>query len=87
MKICTYFIFYKGAKAVGISQIIHSGGCSDVYWIGVLSEYKKQCYGTEVTKQTLNYEITNKRYRFILTASDLGLIIYKKLGFKPIETF
>ena len=86
-KYATYFIFYKGTKAVGVSQVIRGGGCSAVYWIGILAEYRKQGYGTEVTKQTLNYEICNKHYNFILTASDLGLIIYKKLGFKPVETF
>ncbi|MBO6290334.1 MAG: GNAT family N-acetyltransferase [Alphaproteobacteria bacterium] len=86
-KYATYFIFYKDAEVAGVSQIIRGGGCSAVYWIGVLPELRKQGYGTEVTKQTLNYEIAHKRCTFILTASDLGLIIYKKLGFQPIETF
>lgn len=86
-KYADYFIFYKGKNPVGISQIIRGGGCSAVYWIGVLGEYRNKGYGTEVTVQTLNYEISHKHYKFILTASDLGLIIYKKLGFKPVETF
>lgn len=85
-KYATYFIFYKGNKPVGVSQVIRSAGCSAVYWIGVLDKYRKQGYGTEITKQTLNYEIANKRYQFVLTASELGLIIYKKLGFTPQET-
>ena len=82
-----YSIFYKGKNPVGISQVIRGGGCSAVYWIGVLGEYRNKGYGTEVTVQTLNYEINHKHYKFILTASDLGLIIYIKLGFKPVETF
>ena len=83
----TYFIFYKGTKTVGVSQVIRGGGCSAVYWVGILSEYRKQGLGTELTKQTLNYEIEHKRCKFILSASELGLLIYQKLGFKPVETF
>ena len=86
-KYATYFIFYKGKNPVGVSQVIRGAGYSAVYWVGVLEEYRKKGFGTEITKQTLNYEIAHKHNKFILTASDLGLIIYKKLGFKPIETF
>lgn len=86
-KYATYFIFYKGKTPVGVSQIIRGAGYSAVYWIGVLEKYRKQGLGAELTKLTLNYEIAHKHYQFILTASKLGLIIYKKLGFKPVETF
>ena len=51
-----------------------------------MAKYRKKGLGTELTTQTLNYEIAHKHYKFILAASDLGLIIYKKLGFKPVET-
>ena len=82
-----YFIFYKGSKPVGISQIIRGAGYSAVYWVGVLPEYRRKGYGTELVVQSLNYEISHKRNNFMLTASDLGLIIYKKLGFTPMDTF
>lgn len=86
-KHATYFIFYKGSKPVGISQIIRGVGYSAVYWVGVLPEYRRKGYGTELVVQSLNYEISHKRNNFMLTASDLGLIIYKKLGFTPMDTF
>ena len=86
-KYATYFIFYKGRKPVGVSQIIRGAGYSAVYWVGVLSKYRKQGYGTELVKQSLNYEINHKRNKFMLTASELGLAIYKKLGFKPTDVF
>ena len=85
-KYATYFIFYKGKTPVGVSQVIRGGGYSAVYWIGVIEKHRKQGFGREITAQTLNHEITNKRTKFLLTASKLGLIIYKKLGFKPMET-
>ena len=86
-KYADYFIFYKGKTPVGVSQVIRGAGYSAVYWVGVLPEYRKLGYGTEVTVLTLNHEISHKHHKFLLTASDLGLIIYKKLGFKPLETF
>ena len=86
-KHATYFIFYKGNKPAGISQVIRGAGYSAVYWVGVLDEYRKQGYGTELVKQSLNYEIDHKRNKFMLTASELGLIIYKKLGFKPMDVY
>ena len=86
-KHATYFIFYKGNKPAGISQVIRGAGYSAVYWVGVLDEYRKQGYGTELVKQSLNYEINHKRNKFMLTASELGLIIYKKLGFKPMDVY
>lgn len=82
-----YFIYYQNKKPVGIAQVIRGGGYSAIYWVGVLEEYRKKGLGAELTKQTLNYEIARKRYKFLLTASELGLKIYKKLGFKPMETF
>lgn len=85
-KYASYFIFYKGNNPIGISQTIRGAGYSAVYWIGILPKYRNKGYGTELTKQALNFEIERKRNKFILTASTLGLIIYKKLGFKPIET-
>ena len=85
-KYADYFIFYKGKKPVGVSQVIRGAGYSAVYWVGVPKEYRKKGYGAELTKQMINYEIAHKRYRFILSATDLGLIIYKKIGFKPVET-
>ena len=83
----SYFIFYKDKVPVGTSQIIRGAGYSAVYWVGVLEAYRKHGLGKELTKKTLNYEIMHKRYNFLLTASKLGLKIYKKLGFKPLETF
>ena len=53
----------------------------------VALEYRRKGYGTELVAQSLNYEISHKRNNFMLTASDLGLIIYKKLGFTPMDTF
>ena len=86
-KYATYFIFYKGNKAIGTSQIIRGAGYSAVYWVAVLEKYRRQGYGTELTKLSLNHEIMHHHNKFILSASELGLIMYKKLGFKPIETF
>ena len=86
-KHATYFIFYKGSNPVGVSQVIRGAGYSAVYWVGVLNEYRKQGYGTELVKQSLNYEISHKRNKFMLTASELGLIIYKKLDFKPMDVY
>ena len=84
-KYANYFIFYKNAEPIGVSQVIRGAGYSGVYWVGILPKHRKHGYGTELTKQTLNYEIKHKHHRFLLAASELGLIIYKKLGFKPLE--
>ena len=86
-KHATYFIFYKENKPVGVSQVIRGAGYSAVYWVGVLDEYRKQGYGTELVKPSLNYEISHKRNKFMLTASELGLIINKKLGFKTMDVY
>jgi len=86
-KYATYFIFYKGNKPIGTSQVIRGAGYSAVYWVGVLNEYRKQGYGTELVKKSLNYEINHKQNKFMLTASELGLIIYKKLGFEMMDIY
>ena len=51
------------------------------------TKFRRKGYGTELVVQSLNYEISHKRNNFMLTASDLGLIIYKKLGFKPMDVY
>ncbi|MDD4555712.1 MAG: GNAT family N-acetyltransferase [Alphaproteobacteria bacterium] len=83
----TYFIVYKDKVPVAVSQIIRGGGYSAVYWVGVLEKHRGAGLGKELTKLTLNYEIQNHRYKFLLTASEQGLKIYEKLGFKPVEKF
>ena len=83
----TYFIYYKDKTPIGISQVIRGAGYSGIYWVGILEEYRKHGFGKELTQKTLNYEIEHKRYKFLLTASKLGLKIYKKLGFRPTETY
>ena len=85
-KYASYFIFYEKGKPVGVSQVIRGAGYSAVYWVGVLEQYRKKGFGTELTKCTLNYEIKHKRCRFLLSATEVGLKIYQKLGFKASET-
>ena len=54
-KHATYFIFYKGSKPVGISQIIRGAGYSAVYWVGVLPEYRRKGYAYEATTALMQY--------------------------------
>ncbi|MBP7507189.1 MAG: GNAT family N-acetyltransferase [Prolixibacteraceae bacterium] len=51
-------------------------------WILVHENYRNQGIGTKITKHLITEAQKKGALNFILTASDLGLPIYSKLGFK-----
>ena len=84
-KYADYFIFYKDGQAMGTAQVVRGGGCSLICFVGIVEKYRRQGLGTDLVKQVLNYEINNGHRNFMLSASEIGLIIYKKLGFEMKE--
>jgi GNAT superfamily N-acetyltransferase len=57
----------------------------DVAWLGTIivkETHRSRGIGTLITKELINYAVSRKCRKILLTASDMGFPIYLKLGFK-----
>ena len=79
--VVNYLAFLDG-EPVASSNVIYSAGVAGIYCIGTLSQYRRQRIGTAITMAPLldarkrGFEIS------ILASSELGLNVYRRIGFK-----
>lgn len=81
-----YIAYYKG-KPAAISRVFFGGGVAGIYRVTTLEEARRKGIGTAVSLVSL-YEAKELGYEIAtLIASDLGLNVYKKIGFKEYCRF
>jgi predicted N-acetyltransferase YhbS len=78
------YIAYLNGIPVSLSSAYLGGGVAGIYNVGTLKKYQKQGIGSAVILATLigarqrGYEIS------IISGTEEGFIVYKKLGFIPL---
>jgi GNAT superfamily N-acetyltransferase len=63
---------------------------ADICWLGtiiVLPEYRNQGIGQKITRTLIEYGRSKGCMSFLLTASEMGESIYRKLGFETDSTY
>lgn len=80
---------YFYAVVAIIDNVIAGTGMSiltgNTAWLGTIivkENYRKRGIGTAVTKNLINWSASHGSNKIILVASDLGMPVYKKLGFR-----
>jgi GNAT superfamily N-acetyltransferase len=67
--------------------VLMTGGVAGIYWVGTPDEFRRRGLGTAVTAAALR-DAYGEGYRVAcLTASELGLPVYARLGFEPYADF
>ncbi|MWC29804.1 GNAT family N-acetyltransferase [Paenibacillus sp. MMS18-CY102] len=76
-----YFLGYIDNKPVATAMLFYNGEVAALHWVVTLPEYRKIGVGTAMTVTALN-EARKEGFKIaILTASQEGYHIYKKVGF------
>ncbi|NQX81278.1 MAG: GNAT family N-acetyltransferase [Flavobacteriaceae bacterium] len=79
-----YYIAYSNNKAIGTVLLHKTGNTIGVHSLGIAPENRRQGFANRIMKLTINKAI-NEGYRdMTLQASDKGLGLYLKLGFKKL---
>jgi len=76
------FVGYHKGDPVSSSAVHYSQGVAGLYWIVTKKHARKKGYGTAMTYAPM-YEAKNRGYEvIILHASEMGVHVYSKIGFK-----
>ncbi len=81
------YLAYTDGKPFSVSTVYYGGGVAGIYSVGTLKEYQKRGIGTAITLAPLidarkrGYEIA------VLTATEQGFPVYKKIGFNKHEVW
>jgi len=74
-------------KAVATSEVFFGGGVASVQSVGTLPVYRRQGIGAAMTLKALQ-EARRQGYRIgVLTASPMGINLYRRIGFQEYCTF
>lgn len=74
-------------KPVATSEVFFGGGVTLIGAVNTLSSYRRQGIGTAMTHMALQ-QAQRQEYRIgVLTASLMGISIYRRLGFQKYGTF
>lgn len=76
------FQIKKGDKLVSFGLIMHQGDVAWLGWILVDAKFRKQGYGMAMTNFLVEKSKALGAKSIMLTATELGLPLYEKLGFK-----
>ncbi|MFX1572287.1 MAG: GNAT family N-acetyltransferase [Promethearchaeota archaeon] len=84
------FLAYYDGKPVATSYVFYGAGVAGIYNVGTLEDVRNKGIGTAISLAPL-YQAKKLGYEIaILQSSEMGLNIYKKIGFKEyckMETF
>jgi GNAT superfamily N-acetyltransferase len=81
------FQIKKGDKLVAFGLIIHQGDVAWLGWILVDVKFRKQGYGMAMTRFLVEKSYALGAKTIVLTATELGLPLYEKLGFKTESSY
>jgi GNAT superfamily N-acetyltransferase len=76
------FLGYRGEVPVSTSATINNNGSATLEFVATLPNYRKQGFAAAVCHAAIEQLIRENAYVITLRAREMGVSIYKKLGFK-----
>lgn len=77
-----YYMGLENGEIVAVSQSIYGENSAGIYYVGVAEDKRCKGYGQDITAFAVNNSIDNGHDYFILSASEMGMKIYTKMGFE-----
>ncbi|MFX0200315.1 MAG: GNAT family N-acetyltransferase [Candidatus Hodarchaeota archaeon] len=77
-----FYVGYKDGEPVATSTIFYCGGVAGLWWVSTIPKARRQGIGTEMTLKPLRIASDMEYRASILWATDMGLPIYRRLGYK-----
>jgi len=78
----TCFLGYRGEVPVSTSATINNNGSATLEFVATLPNYRKQGIAAAVCRAAIEQLIRENAYMITLRAREMGVSLYKKLGFK-----
>jgi GNAT superfamily N-acetyltransferase len=78
------FVCYDNGKPVATSMLLVSLGLGGIFFVGTREEARKRGYGTAATWAAVLAARQEGCDACFLTASDVGLPIYERMGFRKV---
>lgn len=77
-----YYIAYHKKELVGTGILYRTDNISGIHSVGIIPNQRRKGYAELIMKLLINQSIKHKSEYIMLQASDMGLGLYLKLGFK-----
>ncbi len=77
-----YYLAYSNGHAVGTAIMHKTNDISGVHAVGIPPEWRRKGFADQIMKLLINQAILNGSNYMTLQASNMGLGLYLKLGFK-----
>lgn len=82
-----WVIAFLNDQPVGTGLSYSENGVCGLYMIATAASYRGRGIGTRVTAELIRQAMEAGDERFVLHATELGARIYKKLGFREVNSF
>jgi ribosomal protein S18 acetylase RimI-like enzyme len=81
------YVAKREGEVAAVSTVVYAHGVAGIYNVGTRPDMRRRGYGMAITLATL-LEARNAGYRVgVLQSSEMGLNIYKRVGFEEVCTF
>lgn len=81
-------VAYLGQKPVAIASTVLAGDALGVYSLGTLPQHRRNGYGETLMRYALRQvQQTSDQQNLILQATQTGLPLYKRLGYRTVTQF
>jgi ribosomal protein S18 acetylase RimI-like enzyme len=82
------WVAYKDEQPVGIVALVYEDGVAGIYSLGTLPEHRRNGYGEAMLLHALRFaEQTGGCKYSALQATDQGMGLYRRLGYRTVTTF
>lgn len=79
-----YFYGEIDGEAVGAIQSVKGADACGLFWVAVKEQYRRRNYGYDLMAAAINEAMQTGYKNFMLSASDTGYFLYKKIGFEVL---
>ncbi len=82
------WVGYVNAQPVTLALIVYSQGAAGLYSVGTLAPFRKQGFGDATVRWCVARASESRgAQNFVLQSSDIGLSLYRRLGFQKVTKF
>ncbi len=79
-----WFVGYVGNKPACCAYYLTTSEITVIYNVATLSDFRNRGYGSSLVEAAIKHAWKNSAYPIALYSSEMGLSVYRKIGFKDV---